>query len=324
MDRLKAEADQKAIEADERATVAEAARLLASHDAEDAAERARMAAELAAEAQKAAESARHALTLSDGQRAEAERLAVDAKAAAEAAELARVEMVSRAEAAAEAERAAREEAERSTVHAAELSVSLDREAVARAAVEQRAADLRIAVDMAEERHAQAIREAEAVAATLADTAAAKDAAAAERRQQEEGTAAVIAAHHALVLDTMRRMVERETDRARRAQISPDKLRRWLETFYEGHEDLLRTALLPAVRVHLAFVRADEDPVEMTRRLAAAHVDESRRQILTVLDGDADDLAASLPGLLHRWDTERPSTIANLLMQRELDHHARRR
>ncbi len=83
-------------------------------------------------------------------------------------------------------------------------------------------------------------------------------------------------------------------------------------------------MLPAVRVHLAFVRADEDPVEMTRRLAAAHVDESRRQILTVLDGDADDLAASLPGLLHRWDTERPSTIANLLMQRELDHHARRR
>ena len=82
---------------------------------------------------------------------------------------------------------------------------------------------------------------------------------------------------------------------------------------------MQTALLPAVKIHLRFIRADDDPVEYTRRLVQAHVTESQRQLLTVLDGDAEDLASSLPALLHRWDTERPAVIAERLMQRELDY-----
>lgn len=135
--------------------------------------------------------------------------------------------------------------------------------------------------------------------------------------------AQIAAHRALMVDVMRRMVERETDRARRAQATPEKLRHWLETFYDGHEDLCRTALLPAVRIHCAFVQSVEDPIDATRRLVAAHVDESKRQILTVLDGDADEIAASLPALLHRWETERVAVIADKLLHKELEFARKR-
>lgn len=140
-----------------------------------------------------------------------------------------------------------------------------------------------------------------------------------RQADTEAIAGIVAAHRGLVVDIMRRMVERETDRARRAQITPEKLQKWLESFYEGHADLMRTALLPAIRVHLAFIRSTEDPIEATRRLVDTHVADSERQIRTMLDGDADSIAASLPALLHRWDTERPTVIADILMQKELNY-----
>lgn len=143
-----------------------------------------------------------------------------------------------------------------------------------------------------------------------------------RQADAEAMAGQIAAHRSLLADIMRRMVERETDRARRAQITPDKLQRWLESFYDGHADLMRTALLPAIRVHLAFIRSDEDPIEVTRRVVETHVRDSERQIRNILDGDADAIAASLPALLYRWDQERPTALAEALMKKELDYARR--
>jgi hypothetical protein len=139
------------------------------------------------------------------------------------------------------------------------------------------------------------------------------------RQADAGAmAALIAAHRGLIVDTMRRMVERETDRAKRAQTTAPKLRLWLDTFYEGHADLMRTALLPAIRVHLAFIRSSTIPPMPSGGLVDAHVAESRRQILTVLDGDADALAPSLDGLLYRWEQDRVTALADTLMEKELD------
>lgn len=138
-----------------------------------------------------------------------------------------------------------------------------------------------------------------------------------RQADADAMSGLIAAHRGLVVEVMRKAVERETDRARRAQQTPEKLRQWVDTFYDGHAELMRQALLPAMRIHLAFVRSAEDPVEATRRAVAAHVADSERQIRTVLDGDADDLAASLPALLHRWDTERSTVLADSLMTKEL-------
>ena len=143
-----------------------------------------------------------------------------------------------------------------------------------------------------------------------------------RRLEADAMATSIAAHRDLIVDVMRRMVERETDRARRAQQTPERLQRWLETFYDGHADLMRQALLPAIRVHLAFIRSDEDPVEATRRLVDMHVHQSERQIRAVLEGDADDYGTSLPALLYRWDTERPTELATILMTKEIEYAGR--
>lgn len=131
-------------------------------------------------------------------------------------------------------------------------------------------------------------------------------------------APVIAAHRALVVDTMRRMLDREIERARRSQATGAKLHEWLRTFYDGHQDLIRQALLPAVRIHLAWIGSTEDPGELALQLATAHVAESKRQVQTVLDGDAEDLAASIASLFHRWESERVTVIADVLMKRELE------
>lgn len=161
------------------------------------------------------------------------------------------------------------------------------------------------------------------AAALAETVAQRDAEIRMVQQLDaDAMTGIIAAHRGLLVDIMRRMVERETDRARRAQVTPEKLRTWLATFYDGHADLMRNALLPAIRVHLAFIRSADDPIETTRRLVDAHVAESVRQVRTVIDEDADAIAASFPALLYRWDTERPTAIADRLMNQELDYARR--
>lgn len=175
-----------------------------------------------------------------------------------------------------------------------------------------------------ERQAAEVRERaeaqEARAASLTETVAQREAEIRTVQQADsEAMAGVIAAHRGLVVDIMRRMVERETDRARRAQATPAKLRQWLESFYDGHADLMRNALLPAIRVHLAFIRSADDPIETTWRLVDAHVADSVRQIRTVLDEDADAIAASFLALLYRWDQERPTAIADGLMNRELNY-----
>lgn len=257
--------------------------------------------------------------------------------------------------------AAIRDADAAKAEAAELRTAADRLGsqlsdvdVARAEAERRAAeaerradaaitDAKAAADLAEEaqRHAaaaseQAIQaagakaEIEAEIASLrsvheqatADAATAQDALKEMQQALRDGAAASISAHREAVVETMRRMVEKEVDRAKTSAGRPDKLQRWLETFYESHEDVMRSNLLPAIKIHLAFIRSDEDPIEMTRRLVAGHVDESRRHILAVLDGDADGLASSVGSLTYRWLSERPSKIADLLMQKELDYVSR--
>lgn len=178
---------------------------------------------------------------------------------------------------------------------------------------------------AQQRQAVADAEARATAAEAHITAASARVTELERSLEAERTArrgrvaAEVSAHRELVADIMRRMIERETDRARRHQATPEKLRQWLDSFYGGHEDLMKTALLPAVRIHLAWIGSADDPVDVASSLAARHVEDSIRQVRVILDGDADDLATSLPALLHRWETTRVTAIADHLMQKELDH-----
>lgn len=340
-------------QATERARLAAALAEEAQRSAEDAraagvlsaaqmteAEGQAVAARLVAEAAEVArtEAQRQAVAAAAAQataEAEARRLAqelVDAQARVAEEEVARVTSERAAAEAGALATAAQEAiaAERTAIQAEMERLAAEQRGEARQALDAVQASLAAAQAetasaradaAAAERRAQA--DAEALGARLSEETAARERAESERRQiataEDAGLAATIAAHRTLVVDIMRRMVERETDRARRAQATPDKLRRWVETFYEGHEDLLRTALLPAVRIHLAFIRSDEDPVEAARWLAQRHVAESQGQLLAMLDGDAEEIAASLPALLSRWDQERATTIADRLMQKELDY-----
>lgn len=342
VDRLVAEAAQQAIDIDAARLEAESA--LSAADARQA-DLERQVAELVAERDAAAV---QATEVSAAARAEADRLADEART-----------LAAEAEQRATATAAARLESEQR--QASELAALIaERDAALAAAAEQQRRADETALSAAEAREQLAtlttaladVRGStestlsvlrEGVAALERDRDAARaDSAAQEaranasaalvatrelelrtvRQADAEAVAGLIAAHRGLLTDIMRRMVERETDRARRAQVTPEKLRHWVDTFYDGHADLMRTALLPAVRVHLAFVRSGEDPIEATRRIVETHVRDSQRQIRSVLEEDADAIAASVPALLYRWDTERPTVLADALMIKELDYARR--
>lgn len=141
--------------------------------------------------------------------------------------------------------------------------------------------------------------------------------------EAHAAAAVISAHRSLVVHVMRKAIERESDRARRAQGSTEKFRAWIDKWYDNHEALMSAELLPVVQVHLAYTRSTDDPGDVARSLAREHVEQSRQQLEAVLDGDAGAFAASLAQLLMRWDTERIEVLANRLFEKEIDYVRRR-
>jgi hypothetical protein len=86
--------------------------------------------------------------------------------------------------------------------------------------------------------------ADAAARALAETARTAAEAAIETQRAAEHTRLVgmVAAHRGLIVDAMGRMVRRETEKARRHQATPAKLRAWADVFYVGHEDICLEAL----------------------------------------------------------------------------------
>jgi HK97 family phage portal protein len=128
---------------------------------------------------------------------------------------------------------------------------------------------------------------------------------------------VMAAHRAIVVDTMARLITKETDRARRHQATPQKLRSWMDAFYEGHRETCSAALLPIVRAQLAWSQSDTDPLTAAATLADEHVDESMRQLRDLLV--VDDFPAMLEGTLARWEQRRPEALADRLMSEGVEY-----
>ncbi len=163
-------------------------------------------------------------------------------------------------------------------------------------------------------------EARAAAAKQAEDAA--QAIAAIRQQQADvetrhatavdrlGTIAL--AHRALIVDAVGRLLQKEADRARKAQATPEKLRSWVETFYPLHVDTVRAVLRPVVLAWApcAGVSADYFLAE----LVESHIHQSRRELLLAADTmDADELSANLARVLAQWETERAHAVADRLM-----------
>ncbi len=126
---------------------------------------------------------------------------------------------------------------------------------------------------------------------------------------------VLVAHRGLIVDVMRRMVEREIDRAKRHQTTPQKFRAWVDAFYQTHAEAVAEALLPAVRAHLSILSSTCDPHELARQLAEDHVAESAKQLRDLLH--VEDFAPMLERTLAQWETSRPEIVADRLLTKGL-------
>lgn len=144
----------------------------------------------------------------------------------------------------------------------------------------------------------------------------------EQAESLKRMTSVIAAHRGLIADAMGRMIRRETEKARRAQATPGKLRAWLETFYPAHEDICRAALLPAIRAHLAWKQSEDDPSAVTQAFVRAHIEESQRQLRLVLDSDPEDVPMTLETTLRQWELERADCLADVILRDEVEHVTR--
>lgn len=319
--RIAAEAEQQAME---QAIAAQERALAAERFADELrVQMARVEAETSASTAEAIAAREHA----EVSARDARRAVVDSEAEREAAHQA----TGAAESALKAARFELAEAERLLAEVRQQHAIAADAFVAAEASRQAEADARTAAQTQLTQLEQQLADARATTASQIAELSASSTAAHERMvtMEEElrtvkhadagSITALITAHRDLVSDVMRRMVERETDHARRAQRTPEKLSAWIETFYEGHDELMRAALLPAIRVHLAFIRSTDDPVETTRRLVAQHVQQSQVQLRQVVAGDAEPFAASVSALLYRWDRERSTVIADALMAKELDY-----
>jgi hypothetical protein len=159
-----------------------------------------------------------------------------------------------------------------------------------------------------ERAKAALVEAETRAATVeGQLAVARDEAAAR-------LASVLGSHRALIADAVGRMARRQAEKARRYQATPEKLRRWLETFAAVEAPICVEALLPAVRTHLAWMQSAEDPAFVTQTLVKAHLDTFEIRLLSAADAEPDEFHATLEAVLQRWEADRPTEVADAILQ----------
>jgi HK97 family phage portal protein len=165
--------------------------------------------------------------------------------------------------------------------------------------------------------------AEAEAAARADAEAkagqVERALTAHRQSETERMAAVIGAHRALVADVVGRMVRRQAERARRYQATPEKLRRWLETFATVEEPICVEAMLPAVRTHLAWMRSDVDPATVAADFAKRHLELFAARLRSAADSEGEDFHVTLEAVLQRWEADRPGEVADGILQEGIAH-----
>jgi HK97 family phage portal protein len=321
-----------ALSAAEQAKLAQVDAEAAAHAARDAAESARAeqvaAEQRAAEAQAGADAALTNKDAAETARLDAERQVEEARARAEQAEAERIRLEQVSQDAAAQVEATRAELERLTAQLAEATAERQAEADARAEAERQATEATEQARNAAEFVAgleQELFEARnghaSVETRSAEVEQARAALEAQLQAQKAAEQArlvnVIAAHRGIFVDAMSRLIRRETDRARKAHGSPDKLRHWAETFYPLHADICQSTLLPAMRAHLAWMQSDADPGEATKALVQQYIAESKRQLSIV--ADSDDYATALEQTLQCWDAERADQIADLILKAEIDH-----
>ncbi len=134
-----------------------------------------------------------------------------------------------------------------------------------------------------------------------------------RRQAETALQSTREAIRSALAYSIASIIRRESDRARKAQASPEKLLRWVENFYGTHAEYCREALRPILRAVAALDGRDAN--KMLDQLVPAMVEESTVQLrLVASDTDSETLAPALERVLRRWEAERGEAIADRLMK----------
>jgi hypothetical protein len=114
-------------------------------------------------------------------------------------------------------------------------------------------------------------------------------------------------------DATDRLLQQESDRARKAQATPEKLRTWAGNFYPLHEDRVRASFLPFAVAWTALQGGE--PLELLDRLVSQHIETSTTAIRQVADvDDPDQMASALDRTLRRWETERSHTVAEAILR----------
>jgi hypothetical protein len=127
-------------------------------------------------------------------------------------------------------------------------------------------------------------------------------------------ASVLGSHRALMADAVGRMSRRQAEKARRYQATPEKLRRWLETFAAVEAPICVEALLPAVRTHLAWMQSTADPATVTVGIVKAHLATFEARLQSAADAEPDEFHATLEAVLQRWEADRPTEVADAILQ----------
>jgi hypothetical protein len=110
------------------------------------------------------------------------------------------------------------------------------------------------------------------------------------------------------------MARRQAEKARRYQATPEKLRRWLETFATVEAPICIEGLQPAVATHLTWMRSKDDPATVTAQLVKAHLDAFEARLKSAADAEPDEFHATLEAVLQRWEVDRPTEVADAILQ----------
>jgi Phage portal protein len=140
----------------------------------------------------------------------------------------------------------------------------------------------------------------------------------EQAQLKTRLAAMIPSLRALLEQTVRREFVFEGDRARKAAVTPEKCRAWIDTFYATRPAASLPHLLPAMRVYGHLAQRLDIEAE-TRTRIEAEAAESRAELQAVLESAGSNLAEVVADTVARWERERPGAVADALMQEVLTH-----
>jgi hypothetical protein len=142
----------------------------------------------------------------------------------------------------------------------------------------------------------------------------------ERGISRKQLAGLVAAQRAVFADAMGRMVRREVAKAKNYQATPAKLHVWINSFYDQtEEDIFTEALLPSVRLHLAWMGSTDDPATVARAFAREHFAESQATLRAIVEAGPDGFSDVLQRTIRQWESDRAERFADRVMEQEIRH-----